>query len=65
MTDLANYRVSADEPSADAPIVALVCDVCSQTSGRGDVRWWDRDYNPSLPELVAEAEQHERKGHTS
>lgn len=64
MTSLANYRVSADEPSADAPIVALVCDVCSQTSGRGDVRWWDRGYSPSLSELAAEAEHHERKGHT-
>jgi hypothetical protein len=62
--DLNGYRVTADEPSTDAPIVALTCDVCSQTVGRGDVRWWDRGYNPSIPELVSEAERHESKGHT-
>jgi hypothetical protein len=61
--DLRNYRVAADEPSADAPIVALVCEACSQTAGRGDVRWWDRDYRPSIVELVAEAQQHEKHAH--
>ncbi len=65
MIDLNHYRVTADEPSTDAPIVALVCSICSQTSGRGDVRWWEHDYSPSIPELVAEAEAHERKGHTT
>lgn len=63
MIDLNNYRVAADEPSADAPIVALVCEACSQSSGRGDVRWWDRDYRPSIVELVAEAQQHEKQVH--
>lgn len=65
MTDLSAYRVAADEPSVDAPIVALVCSICSQASGRGDIRWWDHDYSPSIPELIAEAEQHEKKGHTA
>lgn len=63
MIDLNNYRVSADEPSADAPIVALVCDICGQRSGPSDVRWWPRDYSPSIPELVREAEAHEKQGH--
>lgn len=65
MIDLNDYRVTADEPSADAPIVALVCGICSQTAGPGDVRWWERGHSPSIPELVAEAEQHEMRGHTS
>ncbi|MFD9069170.1 hypothetical protein [Streptomyces lasiicapitis] len=64
-THLAGYRVTADEPSADAPVVALICDICSQTSGSGDVRWWGRDYSPSIPELIADAEQHEEKGHAT
>jgi hypothetical protein len=63
VTNLANYRVAADEPSADAPIVALVCEICSQSSGRGDVRWWGQGYSPSVPDLIAEAERHEEKGH--
>jgi len=61
VSDLADYRISADEPSADAPIVALTCDHCSQTTGRSDVRWWPKDYSPSLPELIAEAERHQRQ----
>ena len=65
MIDLSNYRVTADEPSADAPIVALTCSTCSQTAGRGDVHWWERGYSPSIPELVAEVEAHERKGHSA
>lgn len=65
MTDLQNYRVDTDNPSDGSTIVVLTCDVCSQTAGRGDVRWWDYDYSPSIPELVAEAEVHEKKGHAS
>lgn len=64
MIDLNDYRVTADEPSADAPIVVLICGRCSQTAGRGDIRWYDRGYSPSIPEIVADAEQHEKKGHT-
>lgn len=63
MIDLNNYHVTADEPSADAPVVALICAVCSQTSGRGDVRWYEPGYSPTIPQLVADAEQHEKKGH--
>ena len=63
MIDLSDYRVSADEPSTDAPIVALMCDVCGQHGKPPDVRWYDRDYTPSLADLIAEAEAHERKGH--
>jgi hypothetical protein len=65
VTDLNGYRVSADQPSADGPIVALVCETCGQHGGPSDIRWWDRDYSPSIPELIAEAEQHETKGHTT
>ena len=63
MIDLNDYRVTADEPSSYAPIVVLICGRCSQTAGRGDVRWYEPDYLPSIPELVADAEQHEKKGH--
>lgn len=63
MTDLSAYRVSADEPSSDHPIVALTCDVCGQHGGPSDVRWWERDYTPSIADLVAEAERHEKNGH--
>ena len=63
MINLSHYRVSADEPSADAPIVALMCGICGQHGGPSDVRWWDRDYTPSMAELLAEAETHEAKGH--
>jgi hypothetical protein len=62
--DLGDYRVDADQPSDGSAIVVLRCDICGQSAGRGDVRWWDPDYSPSMPELVAEAEAHERKGHT-
>lgn len=65
MSGLSSYRVTADEPSADAPIVALACEICGQHGGPSDVRWWDRGYSPSIPELIAEAEQHEKKGHTT
>lgn len=65
MIDLGNYRVDADEPSDGHAIVVLCCDICGQTTGRGDIRWWEhRDYSPSITELVAEAEAHEKKGHT-
>jgi hypothetical protein len=63
MSDLSGYRVAADEPSADSPIVALTCDTCSQTAGRGDIRWWPKDYHPAIPELIAEAQQHEKREH--
>jgi hypothetical protein len=36
--DLNDYRVTADEPSADAPIVALVCGICGQRGKPSDVR---------------------------
>lgn len=64
MIDLNNYRVTADEPSADAPIVALICEICAQRPGRGDVRWYEPGHSPTVPQLVADAEQHETKGHT-
>lgn len=64
MTNLADYRVTADEPSADAPIVALVCEVCGQHGRPSDVRWYGPGYSPIIPELIADAEQHEKKGHT-
>jgi hypothetical protein len=61
--DLNLYRVTADEPSADAPIVALVCGICGQRGKPSDVRWYEPGYSPTIPELVADAEQHETKGH--
>jgi hypothetical protein len=61
--DLNDYRVSADEPSADAPIVALVCGICSQHGKPSDVRWYEPGYSPTIPQLVADAEQHETNGH--
>ena len=64
MTSLSDYRVTADEPSADAPVVALVCDICGQRGKPSDVRWYESGYSPSIPELVADAELHEKKGHT-
>lgn len=63
MIDLNNYRVTADEPSADAPIVALVCGICGQRGKPSDVRWYEPGYSPTIPQLVADAEQHETKGH--
>ncbi|WP_369211316.1 hypothetical protein [Streptomyces flavofungini] len=63
MTDLGKYRVACDEPSTDAPITALVCEICGQHGGSSDVRWWPKDYQPTIPELIAEAERHESKGH--
>jgi hypothetical protein len=62
--DLNNYCVTADEPSADAPIVALICEICGQHGKSSDVRWYEPGYSPSIPQLVADAEQHETKGHT-
>jgi hypothetical protein len=62
--DLSEYRVAADRPTIH-PVVVLVCDVCAQHAGQGDVRWWDDGYSPSIPELAAEAEKHERRGHTT
>ena len=63
MIDLNDYRVTADEPSADEPIVALVCAICGQRGRPSDVRWYEPGYSPSIPELVADAELHEKKGH--
>lgn len=63
MTDLSSYRVSAGEPSVDAPIVALMCDFCGQHGKPSDVRWYERDYAPSIADLIAEAEAHEKRGH--
>jgi hypothetical protein len=60
---LADYRVTADEPSADKPIVALTCDTCAQHGRPGDIRWWERGQSPSIPDLIAEAERHEKHGH--
>lgn len=60
---LDDYRVAADQPSPDGTIVVLTCDICGQRGNRGDVRWYEDGSVPSLANLIADAEQHERQGH--
>jgi hypothetical protein len=60
--NLDEYHVTGDDPLGGRPIVALTCDICSGgVIGTGDVATWETtDFIPSVRQLVAAAEAHEK-----